>query len=191
MPRSCSIVIGAATLSQSTAPSRLGAAIGPCGCCCSSLSLIVRPRASTPSADRRAPRFLRDRASVSTGHGTRHVQFTSSTTAGVLMRSVQPNTSCSGISVRHEPADSSDCRIAAAALRSRPSGVAASGSMSCVPVVATERSGNSGGSIGGCPSRSQCRSQRSTFSPGRSRRAIDSRTNGGIDPRSSAITSGC
>ena len=45
LPRSCSIVIGAATLSQSTAPSSAGAGIGPC---CGSSAVAHRSAAPRP-----------------------------------------------------------------------------------------------------------------------------------------------
>ena len=96
------------------------------------------------------------------GHGRRHVQFASLTSAGVLMRSRQPKTSWIGTSAMSEPERKSDVedrvadrrrrtarrdRSASAEERRRRRGVrragasshhSAFGSVSCVPLVATE-----------------------------------------------------
>ncbi len=66
---------------------------------------------------------------------------------------------------------------------------AATGSVSCVPVIAADTAGYCAGSRNGCPSVCQCRSQRITRQPGTSSLARDSRTKSGIEPRSSAIRS--
>src|SRR5438309_1899613 len=165
-------------------------------------SAACRSRASGTSSSR------------SQGHGRRNVQLLSVTVAGSLIRSRQPNTSCTGFSTRSDPDAKSASRSASRTVgpygerssfvppamcaivgspptfrRSSPdapSHHAASVSVSWVPEAATDAGGYSAGSLNGWPSTCQLRSHLRTRYPGIRRRASEARTKGGTVPRSSA-----
>ena len=161
---------------------------------------------------RRARRASGSVTRSSIGQGSRHVQFSSFTTAGTLTRSRQPNRSWNGTMTMSDPAQNSACeqRVADAGVEGRvgiAAGLAQPGNlgaqMALAPVGAVpplrERVGvvraadghRFGGVIRRPPERltglCHSRSQRSTFSPGTLTRASDSRTKSGTTPRSSAM----